>query len=228
MLPGGPPPTPLLSSALPRCSQGGTGSWWRTHGHRQPQKGAVWPLRGSPPPGGASGLRWHLAQCRKRGGWAAGPLGNQVADPRCWCPRARLPAGQHQGLHRAHGCPRPCPSSCPGVRGDDCSGTKPVVLPGIRALAGDPRGATPCPGSCISPGHLPVVAGTSRVVGTQEGADPVSLQAPWLLAASALPFLFARPGWPRPSPRASPHPSLLPSWVDSKEPATSAAALPLP
>lgn len=104
---GGLCPPPLLSFALPHCSQGGTGSRWQTHGgHRQLQKGAVWPLRGSPP----------QAESQSCGGVLCNVGGGRVGCGTSWTPsgrpkevlvrpRAWLPAGQHQGLHRVGAAP---------------------------------------------------------------------------------------------------------------------------
>ena len=113
-------------------------------------------------------------------------------------------------------CPEPPPP--PTFRGMPRVALSLWPHPGISPLTGVPQSS-----HTLASAHLSLRQAPSRWAGGQvgRGRSHGSQLGPgfWLLAP--VPFLFARPGWPRRSPQASPTPTArcLSGWIERTLPA---------
>lgn len=158
-----------------------------------------------------SELQWGFAQRGRRGGRLWG-LAATIWQPVVWVPQPGLtPCRWSPGPARS-------PPPPPTFRGMPRVALSLWPHPGVSSLTGAPQ-SSHTPASA----HLSSRQAPSRWAGGQvgRGRSHCSQLGPgfWLLAP--VPFLFARPGWPRRSPQASPTPTArcLSGWIERTLPA---------
>jgi hypothetical protein len=197
------------------------GRWQQTHseGRCKCRRVSVWPLTATPLPPTlwlsiTSRLRWRACAMCKWGGGAIGTIRNRPAGLRCFAP---------QRLAQSRQLCQPHPSSHPVFREmSKVASALWAPIPGIcspppASPQGNPRGATPWPQASLhpTPPLLPV-EGTQRVVGDCRKEAILPAWGHQLLAArTCCPSCLY---WLGPLPPPPHTHSLLPFWVDLKDP----------